>query len=473
MQNRFLPQKAQRTQRKSSMNNNEFMKGRLPGGHTKRFLLASLCALCVLGGEMLFPVSSHAAEVRTLTLDQALELADGRNRDIQKAKEFYRLVEGRYVEERAAALPHFTITGSVARQEDESQKAIAGGLFPTRQDTQAAEIGVSQALFTWGKVGAAIRAAEKGFRTADERLRISRQDARRDAATAFYDILLTKEQLAIARQNLEQKERHLEEASRKHAAGVATDYDVLAASVAVENARPEVIRTSNQLRAARDRLRFVLALEEDLDAAGTLDIPPGAVPPYAESLETARKRRPELEELRRRKEIAGELVTVANAEDKPRLDLKGGYGWRRLEVGDASGDGQVWNAGVYLSFPFFDGLKTRGKVAQARSELRSLEIDEAKLSDSISLELRNAVNAVHEADEIVRSLSGTVSQAERLLAMAEKGYELGVKIRLEVEDAELNLLQARGNLARARRDWLVARVNLDRAMGVLGEGKVE
>jgi outer membrane protein TolC len=54
--------------------------------------------------------------------------------------------------------------------------------------------------------------------------------------------------------------------------------------------------------------------------------------------------------------------------------------------------------------------------------------------------------------------------------MAKKGFELGVKIRLEVEDAELNMLQARGNLTCARRDYLVARINLARVMGGLGEG---
>lgn len=453
------------------MHDKKLMKSRLSDSHTKGFLLASLCALCILCGEMLFPVSSYAAEPRTLTLDQALEIADRRNRDILKAKEFFRQVEGRYVEERAAALPQLTLTGKAVRQEDKSQMALAGGLFSTRQDSYASEVGLSQALFTWGKVGAAIRAAEKGFATADERLRISRQDARLDTATAFYDILLTREQHAIARQNLAQKERHLDEARRRYDAGVATDYDVLAAQVAVENARPEVIRTENLVRTARDRLRFFLALEEDIDVSGTLETAIAVLPGYAEALATARKRRPELLELRRRKEIADELVRIADADDKPRLDLKGGYGWRRLEAGDLADDGQAWNIGVYLSFPFFDGLKTRGKVAQAKSERRSLEIDEAKLSDSISLELRDAVNAVREAEEIVRSLSGTVGQAERLLAMGEKGYELGVKIRLEVDDAELNLRQARGNLARARRDYLVARVSLERAMGVLGEGK--
>jgi outer membrane protein TolC len=178
-----------------------------------------------------------------------------------------------------------------------------------------------------------------------------------------------------------------------------------------------------------------------------------------------------LEELRRRVDIADELVTIADADDKPRLDLRGGYGWQQLKAADLSGEGQVWSVGVFLSFPVFDGLKTRGKVAQARSERRSLAIDEAKLAEAISLDIRDAVNAVNEAAEIVTSLSGTVAQAERLLAMAGQGFELGAKIRLEVDDAELSLLQARGNLARAQRNYLVARVNLDRIMGVLGEGQ--
>jgi HAE1 family hydrophobic/amphiphilic exporter-1 len=434
---------------------------------TQKLCVNCFCFLLLLS---FAPQTARAAETRVLTLDQALEIADSGNRDIQKAKEFFRQVEGKYVEERSAALPQLTFTGQLSRQEDDSQSAIAGGFFPTRQDSRSLEVGFSQAIYTWGKVGSAIRAAEKGFRTADERLRISRQDTRRDVAIAFYDILLAREQSAIAGQNLGQKERHLDEAQRRYAEGVATDYDTLAAAVSVENARPEVIRTENLIRQAKDRLRFLLAIEEDVEVSGTLETVVEPAPGYGETLATARKRRPELAELLRRKEIAAELVRIANADDKPRLDLKGGYGWRQLDVGDARGNGQAWNVGLFLSFPFFDGRKTRGKVAQAESEQRSIEIDERKLAESISLETRDAVNGVREAGEIVRALSGTVNQAERLLAMAEKGFELGVKIRLEVEDAELNLLQARGNLTRARRDYLVARVNLTRVMGMLGEG---
>ena len=67
----------------------------------------------------------------------------------------------------------------------------------------------------------------------------------------------------------------------------------------------------------------------------------------------------------------------------------------------------------------------------------------------------------------MKAASGTVSQAERLLSMAEKGFELGVKTRLEVQDAELNLSSARVNLAQAQRDYRVARVNLEWVAGTL------
>lgn len=426
----------------------------------------------ILFAVFLIPAASFGADnaVKLLTLDEALRIASERNRDIRKASEFRRQVEGRYVEERAAALPQVTITSGISRNRDDSQKAFGGDFIPPRQETRSAEASLSQPLYTWGQIGAGIRAARIGFATADDQLRLFRQAATRNVTAAFYDILLARELHAIAAQNLEQKLRHLDEARRKQAIGTATDYDVLAAGVAVENARPDVIRTENLIRSARERLSFLLAMEGgEVDVSGTLVSAVDPYPRYEEALASAWKNRPELSELRHRIGISKELVTVADAGDKPRLDLKAGYGWRDLDLGDAEANGKTWSAGLFFSYPIFDGLRTRGKVAQARSEVASLRIDEAKLMDSIALETRDAVNAVREAGEIVMALGGTVSQATRLLDLSEKGFEYGVKTRLDVEDAELNLRQAKGNLARARRDYLVARVNLEFVKGTLEE----
>ena len=416
-----------------------------------------------------------AAETRVLTLDQAISIAMEKNRDIEKAREYALSVQGKYVEERAAALPQLSLNGSALVSKDAIQ-GVAG--FPAqRQFVRLVDLTLTQPLYTWGKLTAGIRAAEVGLKTAGEQLRLYRQAAYRDVVAAYYDIQLARELFRLAQENRSQKQRHLDEAKRKFSAGVATDYDVLAAEVASENTQPEVIRSENGVRMARERLRFLLAMGADeVDAAGSLEAPaddrflPAS---YDEAVQIAGKHRPELNDLRLRIGIYDELVTIANADNKPRLDLKGAAGWHWASLDDPGpardADGAAWNVGLHVTFPFFDGLRTSGRVAQARSDLRTKQIEETKLLDSIALEVRQAEFSYREAVEIHKALSGTVKQAERLVQMAEKGYEFGVKIRLEVDDAQLNLLQARSNLARAQRDFRVAQVNYFWAMGVVGE----
>ena len=433
------------------------------------FFMTAFLLIASLGPAPFTAALGEEREVKILTLEEALRITADKNRDIQRAREYRNQVEGRYIEERAAALPQLVITAQASNARDESLKAY-GGFIPVQQKFRSAELGLSQALFTWGQIGAAIRAAKVGIATADDQLRIFRQAAFRDVSASFYDILLARALNAIAIQNLEQKIRHYDEAHKKHAAGVATDYDILVARVAVENARPDIIRTENLIRLSRENLRFLLGFDQEVDVKGGLETTIASYPEYEDAVELAMKNRPELSDLRHRTEVANELVKIANAGDKPRLDLKAGYGFRDLDLGpDLHGNGGAWSAGLFVTYPIFDGLRTRGRVSQAKSNVATLKIEEAKLLDSIKLEVRDACNAVREAGEIVKALSGTVGQAERLLYMAEKGYEYGVKTKLDVDDAELNLVQAKGNLARAKRDYLVACVNLERATGMLGE----
>ena len=427
---------------------------------------------------------ASAQGVQVLTLADALRIAAEQNRDIQKAAEYRNWVQGKYLTERSAALPQATLSGSLLRNYDDSQKDLfkgftsssgstgssatdIGDIFGGRQDQRAAQLAVKQVVFTWGQVGAAIRAAKWGFAFSDAQLRRFRQTVARDVTTAFWDVLVARELQTIARQDLAQKARHLAEATKRQSAGTATDFDVLAAEVAAQNARPNVIRSENAVRAARDRLAFLLADSRDVDVTGTLATPPEPLPVYADVLAKALKSRPELGEIDSQQGIYGELVTIAKASGKPRLDFSASFGKKSIGLKTLSSSGTTWNAGLFATVPLFDGDRTKGQVAQARSDLASITIDEIKLREGIALEVRTAVNAVVEAAQIVDALGGTVAQAERLLFLAEKGFELGVKTRLEVQDAELNLSSARANLARAQRDYRVARVNLEWVAGTL------
>ena len=147
-----------------------------------------------------------AGELKILSLEQALAIAAEQNRDIRKATEYIQWAQGKYVEERAAALPQLSITSSISREQDKSQE-ILGAIMAERNDRRAAEIGLTQPLFTWGQVSAAIRAAKGGLKSADEQLRQYRQAARRNVAATFHDVILAKELHKLAIQNMEQKKK--------------------------------------------------------------------------------------------------------------------------------------------------------------------------------------------------------------------------------------------------------------------------
>jgi outer membrane protein TolC len=85
-----------------------------------------------------------------------------------------------------------------------------------------------------------------------------------------------------------------------------------------------------------------------------------------------------------------ELVKIAQAGDKSRVDLKAGYGWRYLDLGsEQSANGPAWLVGLYLTYPIFDGFRMQGHVSQAKSNLTTLKIEESKLEDGIRLEVRD------------------------------------------------------------------------------------
>lgn len=422
------------------------------------------CALLVFVLALLCP-HPQAGAMEILTLKDCLDHTLGYSRDVLMAVETINQSQGRYVEERAAALPNLKGEVAAVRSYDASLKLYEDFGIDAMGTEYAATLTLTQPLFTWGQIGAAIRAAKYDKVSAEDALRQARQLAMRETANVFYDLVLSIELEKVARDNVDQKERHLKETERKHQMEVATDYDVLAARVALANARPALTQARNTIRLARDRLRYYTGVKGDFEVSGSLasTLQPSA--PLREVLDRATANRPEVAYYENRVHVFQELVTVAKGGNKPRLDLKVHAGW--ISDHDLSGDypGKRWDAGVFLSVPIFDGFQTRGRVIQAHSRLATTELEMKKLLDEIALDARDAINRVREAIQIAEGLQASVTQAERLLAMAETGYRHGVKTKLEVDDAESNLLAARSNLARSRRDYLVARAKLSWIMG--------
>jgi outer membrane protein TolC len=428
----------------------------------RRVWLTLMVTGLAFGLTVTWPGRAEVHAGRVLTLGECLALTLDYSRDVLKARENEALSQGRYIEERAAALPQVKLESHVLRGHDATLTEFG---LPLDKTEGAGNVNFTQTVFTWGQVSSAIRAARHDQSASAFLSAEARQLALREAATSFYNLLLALELQDVAQDNVRQKERHLEEAQRKFQAGVAMEYDVLAASVGLANARPELTRAENDIRLARDRLRYFLGIEDEFQIQGELEAVLQPPAPLPEVLERARAQRAEVAYYQQRLGVFRELVTVAKGGNKPRVDFRGNAGYVNSTSTDVNLSGERWDAGLFLAFPVFDGFRTRGQVDQARSRLRTVDIEYKKLLDEIALDARGSTSRVIEAVQIVRALDTTVAQAQRLLEMAEAGYRYDVKTRLDVDDAEFNLLSARSNLAKARRDYLVAHTRLLWVMG--------
>ena len=134
------------------------------------------------------------------------------------------------------------------------------------------------------------------------------------------------------------------------------------------------------------------------------------------------------------KKADGVAFSAAGAGTRPELQAYAGYGIERDFMSDDLLDyNDGWRAGLRLSWDFFDGSATRGRVRQTAADLRlaRLDLDQARLN--IDVEVRRAHASVVEATELVKATGKVVEQAEESLRMARARYNAGVATQLDVD----------------------------------------
>jgi outer membrane protein TolC len=118
-----------------------------------------------------------------------------------------------------------------------------------------------------------------------------------------------------------------------------------------------------------------------------------------------------------------------------------------------------------LSWNFFDGLLTHGKVLQAKAQADKARTDLTDQSRQIELAVRTAYSDFIEARETLESQDKVQEEADEALREARARAEAGTGTQLDVLDAETSLTQARTTQIQAQHDYMTARARLDRAIG--------
>lgn len=328
-----------------------------------------------------------------------------------------------------------------------------------------------------------VRTAQRARDQADAgRLRV-RQEILAQTARAYWELWYQRRRVAIAEQGLEVAREEQRIVSLKVAQGTLADVEQARVDATVVQAESALLAARTGARTAADLLLVLigetpgtpLELSTDPVQPRDLSLDPDAV------VEAALSNNPELQSLRLASSNAELDMIDARHRRLPQLDVNGSFGLIGLDQAPASdtstgiasatgkmmdGDARTWSVGADFSMPL-GNRSDRGAIGQAKADLRSSRLDLEARERSLSQEVRTQVDALQTAWKQVELAQANLRLADATLTAERALSAAGRSVQKNVLEAIRAVDDARLNVEKAKADYLVAIIELERLKGSL------
>jgi outer membrane protein len=323
---------------------------------------------------------------------------------------------------------------------------------------------VNQPVYTFGRITHGTNAADEGVKASEAQLGQTILDVKIRVAEYYIVVLRTQRLVEVVDSKVVSLESHAKDVSDFFDKGVVPRNDLLAAQVALANARQEALQVHNMLQVAN--AAYNRALGRTLEMPVTLaEVQTGTYPNDVQSLtQRALQCRPELVALSAQSRSLREQAASLQAKRAPQVALQGGYITLENNYIDPNGVGVV---GLGVEWTPIDSGRTRHQ-ATALEERAEAVVRQCRDAESmIALEVRqkwlDLQTAIHRIDAIRQA----TTQADENLRVARDRYQHQVGTNTEVLDAESLRLQAYTNFYTSSYEAVLADLRLRRAIGEL------
>jgi outer membrane protein TolC len=207
-------------------------------------------------------------QVRSLSLKQALELAEQKNPELQVAALILERSRSALQQAQAALLPTLGVNGELTQVGDQERPGDV--IFEPESDSPTFLSGTVEAnynLFTFGKRSAQIKAAQEQVKFEQLELERIRQQIRLDVSSAYYDLQEADEQVKINQSAIKNARIALRDAQLLEEGGTGSKLDTIRASVQLKNAEQDLTQAQTDGDIASDKLTRILSLPETVDVA--------------------------------------------------------------------------------------------------------------------------------------------------------------------------------------------------------------
>ncbi|MDX9706032.1 MAG: TolC family outer membrane protein [Azospira sp.] len=378
---------------------------------------------------------------------------------------------------RAGLLP--TLGASANTQWNDLRRDI-NGMPSARSDynSHGYALTLSQPLLRWQNVVAWQQGRAQAAQ-AEVQFAQARQDVILRVAQAYFDVLYAEENLRAIEAQKTAIAQQLEQAKKNFEVGTATIVDTHETQSRFDLATAQAIAAGSELEIRRRALEVVVGrdpgtlarLREDARLARPQ---PEAMAPWVTAAEQD-SMAVQLQQLAL--ELATKEVERNRAGHYPTLDAVVSHGKAAQNaalptLGTLQGPGfdtRSTTAALQLNIPLYQGglVDSRTREAAASREAARQQLEAAR---------RNAAQAARQAwlgvangTAQVAALKAALVSSQSSLESNKLGYEVGVRIGIDVLNAEQQVYATRRDLARAWYDVLLAQLRLKAAVGTLEE----
>lgn len=416
-----------------------------------------------IGAALVLPVQAQS-------LTELYESARGYDAAYQSARSQYDATMALASEAKANLLPSVNLGLSTSNGQVniiESSPAQGNRNFTSN----AATVSASQPLYRPSNF-ASYQQGKKQEELAQAQFQVAEQDLIVRVSQAYFDVLNAQDTLTFVLAQKVAVGEQLASAKRNFEVGTATITDTREAQARYDLVTAQEIAADNDLRVKK------LALDQLVGrtaiapwSLGSNNLPELLPPDVQVWIQQALDVHPSLRQLRVALEVARLEVDKATAGHKPTVDLTASYSYNDnsngTTVSAVTSKSTTGIVGVSLNLPLFSGFFAQNRIKETVALSEKARTDLEAAQRNISQATRAAFYGVLSGQGQVRALEAAEASSQSALDANKLGYQVGVRINIDVLNSQSQLYQTKRDLAKARYDVLVGGLKLRQANGTL------
>ncbi len=338
-------------------------------------------------------------------------------------------------------------------------------------NSSSALLGITQTVFDRDVLLA--KQSARDVRTSARQTTVNTQiDVVSNVSKAFYDVLLSKEQIRLFNADLVLLQRSLKDAYNQYKGGLVDKTDYQRATISLNNSKAQLKTAEEELKSRYALLKLYMSYPSDSALMLTYDSAEMAnqITAVDTNLAVDYNNRIEYQQLQTQKRLEQANLRYAKNAYLPSVYLFGEYNLNYYS--DQFSKLYSINypnsyAGVMLSFPIFQGTKRIQQIHIAQLQLDRLDYNFTSLKDSINAEYVQALGSYKSNLANYYLQKENLNLALEVYNVIQLQYRSGIKAYLDVVTANNDLFGAQINYTNALYQVLSNKVDVERALGVL------